>query len=139
MDNINMSDFSQINKLDIESSNLYERVGGEKFFVKLVNKFYEYVEADKILRAIYPKDLNPGKSHLTSFLCQYWGGPNLYSIERGHPRLRKRHINFTIGQRERDTWVEYMCLTLKTMDLSCNDLRTMINYFQKTATMMINN
>ena len=72
-----MSNFNQ----DIQINNLYNRVGGEDFFINLVNKFYEYIESDKVLRPMYPEDLNPGKAHLSSFLAQYWGGPNNYSLQ----------------------------------------------------------
>jgi len=29
------------------------------------------------------------------------GGPKLYSAEKGHPRLRQRHMGFKIGELER--------------------------------------
>ena len=129
-----MSNFNQ----NIQINNLYYRVGGENFFIELVNKFYEYIESDKVLRPMYPKDLNPGKAHLAAFLAQYWGGPNNYSLERGHPRLKMRHENFSIGKKERDIWFDYMNLALKSMDISTNDLTEMLNYFEHTSTNMIN-
>ena len=127
-----------INEFNIASSNIYERVGGDNFFYTLVDKFYEFIETDKILRPMYPDDLAPGKSHLAKFLIQFWGGPKQYSKERGHPRLRKRHIDFTIGEKERDVWVGHMFSALHEMEISSSDLKTMENYFKKTATMMIN-
>ena len=129
-----MSNFNQ----DIQINNLYYRVGGEDFFIELVNKFYEYIESDKVLRPMYPKDLNPGKAHLSAFLAQYWGGPNNYSLERGHPRLKTRHEHFSIGTNERDIWFDYMNLALKSMDISTDDLTEMLNYFEHTSTNMIN-
>ena len=133
-----MSNRSENTNLNIESSNIYERVGGKQFFNDLIETFYEYIETDEILRPMYPDDLNPGKHHLSKFLIQFWGGPNDYSLERGHPRLRKRHVNFQISQKERDIWLKHMFSALESMNMSSSDLRIMKNYFEKTATIMIN-
>ena len=67
---------------------LFEAVGGQAFFDRLVTLFYEGVEADDHLRPMYPEDLEPSRRHLALFLGQYWGGPSSYQDERGHPRLR---------------------------------------------------
>ena len=91
--------------LKAEITTIHERVGGNAFFVELVKQFYQLVEVDPVLRPLYPQDLQPGKAHLAAFLAQYWGGPPQYSLERGHPRLRQRHMPFPIGQAERDAWV----------------------------------
>ncbi len=117
---------------------LYERVGGKSFFVELVEKFYRLVSDDPILRPLYPKDLEPGKVNLAGFLAQYWGGPQDYSKKRGHPRLRLRHIPFAIGQLERDTWVKHMKSAVKSMKLSPYDQGMVIDYFENTATSMMN-
>jgi hemoglobin len=92
-----------------EPSSLYERAGGTPFFEALVARFYEGVEADPVLRAVYPEDdLEPATHRLTLFLIQYWGGPRTYDVERGHPRLRMRHAPFAIGPVERDRWLAHM-------------------------------
>ena len=90
------------------TDSLYDRVGGQAWFDALVERFYEEVADDPVLRPMYPDDLEPGKRHLALFLGQYWGGPGTYSEERGHPRLRARHLPFSIGIRERDEWVACM-------------------------------
>ena len=117
---------------------IYERVGGYQFFVELVERFYQFVEADVSLRPLYPEDLEPGKAHLAAFLAQYWGGPRQYSLERGHPRLRQRHMPFPIGQKERDTWVTHMVSALNSMEISVDEAILMEDYFKRTATMFIN-
>ena len=79
------------------------------FFEALVDRFYDGVESDPILRPIYPEqDLAGARHRLTLFLAQYWGGPTTYDVERGHPRLRMRHAPFAIGTRERDSWLARM-------------------------------
>ena len=121
-----------------EVTTLYERVGGDEFFVELVERFYQLVEDDISLRPIYPKDLEPGKAHLAGFLAQYWGGPHRYSLERGHPRLRQRHMPFPIGQKERDAWVTHMVSALDSMEILVDEATLMEDYFKSTATFMIN-
>ncbi|MFL5777422.1 MAG: globin [Chloroflexota bacterium] len=79
------------------------------FFEALVGHFYAGVETDPILRPIYPEsDLAGARRRLTLFLAQYWGGPRTYDAERGHPRLRMRHMPFAIGPAERDAWLRLM-------------------------------
>ena len=121
-----------------ELTSLYDRVGGHKFFVELVECFYQRVETDPGLRPLYPEDLAPGKVHLAAFLAQYWGGPRNYSRKRGHPRLRQRHMSFPIGHKERDAWVSHMIYALSSMELSKDEATIMEDYFKSTATFMIN-
>ena len=97
---------------------LYEAVGGEEAFRRLVHSFYQQVAADPQLRAVYPsKDLGPAEEHLRLFLIQYWGGPATYNERRGHPRLRMRHAHFVIGEAERDAWLRHMRTALDELAL----------------------
>ena len=117
---------------------LYDRVGGEAYFVALVDRFYDGVERDPGLRALYPADLEPGKANLAGFLAQYWGGPPAYSACRGHPRLRMRHFRFAIGRRERDAWVGHMVASVRASDASPDDAQALTDYFEGAATMLVN-
>lgn len=88
---------------------LFEAVGGEPTFRRLVGAFYTRVRADEVLRPLYPEDeLDAAEERLRLFLIQYWGGPTTYSEQRGHPRLRRRHMPFRIGTAERDAWLRNM-------------------------------
>jgi len=92
-----------------EIASLYQRAGGTPFFEALVARFYAGVAGDSLLRALYPEeDLGPAQRRLTLFLIQYWGGPSTYDAERGHPRLRMRHVPFAIGLAERNRWLLHM-------------------------------
>lgn len=87
----------------------YDAVGGEKTFRKIVARFYAEVAEDEILRPMYPEeDLGPAEERLRLFLMQYWGGPRTYSDERGHPRLRMRHVPFAVTPQARDAWLRHM-------------------------------
>ena len=76
---------------------LYELVGGRGWFEDLVDRFYDGVADDPVLRPLYPEaDLSGARQRLCGFLVQYWGGPDDYSRARGHPRLRLRHQPYPI-------------------------------------------
>jgi|SRR5215207_794985 len=120
------------------ATTLYERVGREPFFFELVEHFYAGVEADPLLRPLYPEDLSPSKQHLALFLVQYFGGPPTYSLERGHPRLRMRHFPFAIGQPERDAWLRHMRAAVEASEVSEADRAALLSYFDMAATSMIN-
>jgi hemoglobin len=92
--------------------NVYDAVGGEAFFVDLVEHFYARVATDPLLRPLYPDDLTASIQHMAQFLQQYWGGPGTYSEQRGHPRLRQRHMPFVITDAERDAWFAHMAAAL---------------------------
>jgi hemoglobin len=103
---------------DTQAVSLYEAVGGEPTFRRLVHRFYQEVAADPELRPVYPsRDLGPAEDHLRLFLIQYWGGPGTYSELRGHPRLRMRHARFSIGEAERDAWLRHMRTALDELEL----------------------
>ena len=96
----------------------YEVVGGEDTFTRLASRFYQEVAADPVLRPVYPTaDLGPAQEHLRLFLIQYWGGPATYNELRGHPRLRMRHVHFSIGATERDLWLKHMRTALDELEL----------------------
>jgi hemoglobin len=127
--------------IQIESergSTLYDRVGGEPFFVSLVERFYAGVEGDALLRPLYPSDLQRPKRRLALFLMQYWGGPHTYNAERGQPRLRMRHLRFRIGSAEREAWLTHMRAAVGTSDASQADMRLLLEYFESAATSLMN-
>ena len=93
----------------MDEPTLFEAAGGMPFFEALVGRFYDGVADDPVLRPLYPEpDLSGARHRLTLFLAQYWGGPRTYDAERGHPRLRMRHMPFGIGPAERDAWLRLM-------------------------------
>lgn len=119
---------------------LYEQVGGEEFFERLVDGFYRGVEHDDLLRAMYPTDLTESKRHLTLFLIQYWGGPSTYAQERGHPRLRMRHAPFRITKQARDAWITAMNAALSGVrgELSDEQFADLTSYFDMASSQMRN-
>lgn len=117
----------------------YEEVGGRPTFEKLVREFYVGVAEDPVLRPMYPdEDLEGAIQRLTGFLEQYWGGPGTYSEERGHPRLRMRHLPFTVNPDARDRWLRHMRAAVDSLHLSELDDATLWDYLERAAHAMVN-
>ncbi|MGY6500152.1 MAG: globin domain-containing protein [Acidimicrobiales bacterium] len=123
---------------DPTTATVHDRVGGQRFFDDLVARFYAAVDTDPVLRPMYPEDLSESRRTLAGFLAQYWGGPPLYSEERGHPRLRMRHNPFTIGQVERDHWLAHMSDAIRASDLPEDIEAAMLEYSEMASSAMIN-
>ncbi|MFC4072801.1 globin [Actinoplanes subglobosus] len=117
----------------------YDAVGGEPTFRRLVDKFYEGVAEDPLLRPMYPEeDLGPAADRFALFLMQYWGGPTTYSDDRGHPRLRMRHAPFRVDAAARDAWLSHMRVAVDSLGLP-GDQRTMLwDYLERAAYFMVN-
>ena len=125
-----------------EQRTVYEEVGGSEFFVELVERFYRGVASDLLLRPLYPDDLTDSRRHMALFLQQYWGGPGTYSEERGHPRLRQRHLPFVISEAERDAWFGHMAAALDEVVVARGvdpELEAqMLDYFAHAADFLVN-
>jgi hemoglobin len=118
---------------------LYERVGGMGFFERLVDRFYAGVGSDPTLRALYPEeDLAPAGRRLALFLAQYWGGPRTYEEERGHPRLRMRHVPFAIDADQRDRWLGHMRAAILELGPPDDVAAELEGYFAMAAESMRN-
>lgn len=121
---------------------VFESVGGATFFTDLVERFYRRVAGDPLLRPLYPDDLTDSIRHMDLFLQQYWGGPGTYSDERGHPRLRQRHLPFVIGEPERDAWFRHMAAALDELvvehGIDPAVEKQMLDYFAHAADFMVN-
>jgi hemoglobin len=94
----------------------YVAIGGDFVIRQLVDKFYFYMvtlpEAQGI-RAMHEADLSHTKVVLVKFLTEWLGGPKAYSAERGHPRLRQKHMPFPIDEAARDAWMLCMCKAME--------------------------
>ena len=121
---------------------LYDRVDPE-FFTRLVDHFYDAVLVDPVLAPLYPtEDLDGARERLRLFLTQFWGGPQTYSDQRGHPRLRMRHAPFVIGEVQREAWFRLMAnavgAEVEAGALSEQDEAAMLGYFDHSARFMMN-
>ena len=120
----------------------YDAVGGAETFHTIVSRFYGLVAEDEILRPLYPEeDLSGAEERLRMFLEQYWGGPRTYSDQRGHPRLRMRHMPFRISPIERDAWLRCMHTAVASVDSQTLDdahRRQLLDYLEMAAHSLVN-
>ena len=122
-----------------EEISFYEAVGGEPTFRKLVDRFYEGIATDPLLRPMYPEgDLGPASDRMRLFLMQYWGGPTTYSEERGHPRLRMRHAPFVVDAAARDAWLTHMRAAVDSLDLPAERHDQLWQDLERAAYFMVN-
>jgi len=121
------------------TESFWHQVGGRPTFERLVRRFYEGVRGDEVLWPMYPEDdLEGAVQRLTGFLEQYWGGPGTYSEERGHPRLRMRHLPFTVTPEARDHWLAHMRDAVDELGLSPLHEATLWDYLERAAHAMVN-
>jgi hemoglobin len=117
----------------------FEAVGGHPTFERIVRRFYDGVAGDPVLRPMYPEeDLEGAIERLTLFLEQYWGGPTTYSDNRGHPRLRMRHVAFHVNPEARDHWIDHMRDAVAAADLAPLHAVTLMDYLERAAHSMVN-
>ena len=123
--------------MDVVGS-LYETLGEEKLRT-LIAAFYRGVRADDLLGPLYPPDDWAGaEKRLGDFLIGRFGGPQTYIEERGHPRLRMRHVNFAIGVAERDRWLELMGHAMRETEIPAEVAPILTAFFTQVADFMRN-
>ena len=120
------------------TTEIYAALGSDQPFYDLVNAFYVGVEADPVLRPLYPDDLTKAKEHFALFLIQRFGGHTQYQTERGHPRLRMRHVPFQIGTAESDAWLRSMFHALEVVPEFTPFAPILRTYFSDSAAFLIN-
>ena len=122
----------------LSEGEVYSRIG-EDGFQRLVAAFYAQVPGDEILGPMYPADDLPGaEQRLRDFLVGRFGGPRRYEEQRGHPRLRMRHMPFKLNQAARDRWVQLMDRALAQAELPGDAANVLRQFFHHMATFMIN-
>lgn len=97
---------------------LYTQMGGADGVRALVDRFYDHMDTlpeAKVVRDLHPADLGDARDKLYWFLSGWSGGPPLYVMRKGHPRLRARHMPFAIGPQARDQWM--LCMDRALEDL----------------------
>ena len=117
---------------------IYARIG-EEGFARLVRAFYSQVPNDDVLGAMYPKhDLAGAEERLRDFLIGRFGGPPRYAEQRGHPRLRMRHMPFAIDRTARDRWMVLMDRAITQAQLPSDVASLLREFFHGTTTFLMN-
>jgi hemoglobin len=122
----------------VNEQEVYGRIG-EEGFARLLRAFYAQVPNDGILGPMYPpEDLDGAEARLRDFLIGRFGGPPRYVEQRGHPRLRMRHMPFAIDRRARDRWMELMNRALHQSELPPDVTALLREFLEQVATFMMN-
>ena len=122
----------------MDEPEVYSHVG-EDGFQRLVAAFYRQVPHDDLLAPMYPAhDLAGAEQRLRDYLIYRFGGPQKYVEERGHPRLRGRHMPFAISQAARDRWMLLMDRAFLEVDLPAEAVQPIREFFDNMSTFMIN-
>ena len=122
----------------MEEQNVYSVIG-EEGFGRLIAAFYKQIPHDDILGPMYAgRDLTAAEQRLRDFLVVRFGGPARYLEQRGHPRLRMRHMPFVIDQAARDRWLQLMGNAFAEAKLPSDADALLREFFSGTATFLIN-
>jgi hemoglobin len=122
----------------VTEEDVYAQIG-EEGFARLVRAFYAQVPADDVLGPMYPKDdLDGAEARLRDFLVGRFGGPSRYIEQRGHPRLRMRHMPFVVDEAARDRWVLLMGRALDQAALPPDVTALLREFFGAMATFLRN-
>ena len=122
-------------------SEAYKLMGGEIALRRLVDCFYDLMDEDPDyfgIRKLHPEELNSSRDKLFMFLSGWTGGPSLYVEKYGEPRLRSRHLPFSIGVDERDQWLSCMNRAMEKTGLEMQLRKSMALAFEQTADFMRN-
>jgi hemoglobin len=120
---------------------LYDLIGGETGLRALVERFYDLMDSSpeaKDIRALHAGSLKQSREKLFMFLSGWSGGPSLYIEKYGHPRLRQRHMPFSIGELERDQWLWCMNKALDESQMDAQVIQHLKARFAETADFMRN-
>jgi hemoglobin len=119
----------------------YVMLGGEAVVKRLVESFYDQMDEDPDyfgIRKLHPVSLTQSREKFFMFLSGWLGGPQLYTNEFGHPRLRARHMPFPIGESERDQWMACMASAMDAVGVEASMKARLIASFANTANWMRN-
>ena len=112
---------------------------GEEGFGPLIAAFYRRVREDELVGGMYPdEDWEGAEKRLRDFMEFRFGTSQRYLLERGHPRLRMRHAPFTIGEAERDRWLEMMNEAMDEIGLTGEPREKLGAFFHQVADFMRN-
>jgi hemoglobin len=124
--------------MDVQDHTIYSIIGQDGF-TRLLAAFYGRVKTDEVIGEMYPdQDWEGSEQRLRDFLIYRFGGPATYIEERGHPRLRGRHMPFPIGIAARDRWLKLMGEAMLEVELPEPVREHLSEFFDHTADFMRN-
>ena len=141
-DELNNEVNDEMNDVNFEEKpNLYAQIGGAEKLREMVDRFYDLMELElefSGIRVLHPTRIESSRDKLFWFLSGWMGGPDLYIEQFGHPRLRARHLPFSIGVSERDQWLRCMAWAMQDVGIDEGLQQHLMTSFYQTADWMRN-
>lgn len=116
---------------------LFERLGAENLKV-LVDRFYDRVFVHDRISHLFKTDKETIKEKQRLFLTQFLGGPAVYTMQYGHPRLRARHLPHPIAHDDAVAWLSCMSAAIATLPVEDSLKDELFERFVPTAMFMVN-
>ena len=114
-------------------------VVGEPGITRVVAAFYRRVPTDDVLGPMYPpEELGAAEQRLRDFLIYRFGGPQRYIEQRGHPRLRLRHMPFAVNVAARERWLQLMMNALDEAKFPADVDALLREFFEGVSAMLVN-
>ena len=91
---------------------LYEWAGGRDAIVRLINAFYDRVEADGLLSPFFPGGVSAAhREHVAIWWCEVFGGPAVYTRDLGgYHAMLEHHLDLSITAEQRFRFASLMSL-----------------------------
>jgi hemoglobin len=122
----------------------FSRLGGEGEVQRLAQRFYDVMEEKEPALAKLHRLTPEGRISLESrerfalFLVGWLGGPQTYTEQHGHPRLRMRHDEVLVNEASRDAWLRCMTEALDTLQVAGGLRRFLDGRFAQVADFLRN-
>jgi|SRR5690625_172213 len=121
-----------------QSGTIFEAIGGQQVVDNIIDSLYKHIGNHEKLIPIFPENLHESARKQRLFLTQFFGGPPLYLEERGHPMLKRRHLEFEITPERKDAWLECMNKALHEAKIKEPYLTAIFERLSITANHMVN-
>jgi len=100
------------------SREIYALMGEENIFKMLLDLYRELEKSP--IRSLFPSDMEEASKKSAKFFVQVLGGPPLYVIDHGPPRMRARHLPFEIDEKARQEWLKCFERVLENAETKYN-------------------
>ncbi len=117
---------------------LYDEIGQERLF-QMIDRFYDTLFTTSSIKNLFDEAQHESiRTKQKMFLSQFLGGPDLYSQEYGHPKMKLRHMPHKITNEAKDEWLRCMKLAIDSMEFENNLGEALYNCFPQVASHMVN-
>lgn len=102
-----------------EIPTLFDWAGGREAVERLLNRFYDLVEADELIAPLFGGKVSAEhRDHVATWWCEVLGGPADYTAELGgYEAMVAKHIDLAITAEQRRRFVALLSLAADEADL----------------------